>query len=81
MHTCDNPLCVNPEHLQLGTRSDNMQDCYKKNRHPIVKISYEQATEIRKLYATGQYTQGALGKLYGVSYRTIGYIVNYERRL
>lgn len=31
-HTCDNRFCVNPDHLFLGTRRDNMQDCISKNR-------------------------------------------------
>jgi hypothetical protein len=38
-HTCDNPTCCNPEHLFLGTVSENMADCFRKGRHaPLVNL-------------------------------------------
>lgn len=34
-HSCDNRMCVNPNHLWLGTRKQNLLDCKNKNRNPV----------------------------------------------
>lgn len=36
MHTCDNPGCVNPQHLRMGTQIENLADRDAKNRHARV---------------------------------------------
>ncbi len=47
-HTCDIRLCVNPDHLWLGTRKENMQDALKKGRLVFPKKIYNSAKEQKK---------------------------------
>ncbi|CAB4128378.1 hypothetical protein UFOVP106_53 [uncultured Caudovirales phage] len=61
LHTCDNPSCCNPNHLFIGTHTENMADKVAKNRQtkfptdkgPRCKLSMAQAREIRQLRKNG----------------------------
>lgn len=77
-HHCDNPKCVRPSHMFLGTKRDNLLDMAKKGRSPMAgaKLTGTQVLRIRELWATDQYTQIALGKLFDIDNSTIGKIVN-----
>lgn len=39
MHACDNPPCINPDHLSIGTTSDNIRDAVAKKRHPKSRVT------------------------------------------
>ncbi|NDC95747.1 HNH endonuclease [bacterium] len=52
MHTCDNPPCVNPEHLVLGTQGDNLRDMMAKGRKDYSIQSGDNHWTRRKMYAT-----------------------------
>lgn len=72
-HKCDNPPCVNPNHLFLGTNDDNVADKMSKNRqvhgvnHPHAKLTDAQVVEARQRFAEGGISIAALARRYGVS--------------
>lgn len=76
LHRCDNPLCVRPEHLFLGTQADNCRDMLRKGRqvaptrlagnHPQLCISTQSVPTVQDMYRSGL-TQRDIGHLFGVS--------------
>lgn len=82
MHSCDNRACCNYRHLIAGTHKENMADMASKLRarrgsgHGMSKLNEQQVAEVIALYATGDYTQKAIAKKYGVHKTLIRLIVN-----
>jgi hypothetical protein len=86
-HHCDNRLCVNPAHLYVGTRQQNMADCISRGRHnkpvgekhPRCKLSDSEVALIRRRAAAGE-GLNALGREYRVHGATISRLVRGLKR-
>jgi hypothetical protein len=88
LHDCDNPKCVNPEHLFLGTHLDNAKDREQKGRgrnwraqgdkHPNAKLTLEKVAQIRQRFANGE-TARDLAKEFGIHHQTIYPIISRKR--
>jgi hypothetical protein len=83
-HTCDKYYppgdityrrCVEPTHLELGTKQTNILDCLHKGRLPHAKVTPEQVSEIRALYQTGNYSFSTLAARIGASPRSVRDII------
>ena len=86
MHLCDNPSCVNPSHLKIGTQEENIHDCIQKRRfkqgfssghkrtrgekNSMAKLTEASAQEIRSRRANGERVD-SLAREYGVHRNTI----------
>lgn len=80
-HSCDNPSCVNPDHLLIGTHTQNMRDMKERKRakggvlrgekHSLTKLTLAQVQEIRE---SSGVSQKILAGKYGVSQATISNI-------
>lgn len=73
LHRCDNPLCVNPAHLWLGTQSENIQDRTSKGR-TAAKLTPKTVQEIRVRHANGE-TMASLAARHNVDPSTIRGII------
>jgi hypothetical protein len=82
LHKCDNPSCVNPGHLFLGTNADNSRDRAQKGRNPFqngeanpyCKLSCSDVLEIRRLSKLGV-PQGEIARRYNIKQTNVSCII------
>ena len=85
LHKCDNRLCCNPNHMTLGNYNDNNKDAKNKGRsksskgakHPLAKLTQEQAEQVRLIYKTGL-TFVEIGKMFNIHANNISRIVKFR---
>ncbi len=82
LHKCDNPICVRPSHLFLGTQKDNVRDMFKKRRNASVLgeknpnsiLNKRDVLKLKSLLALKKFSYRELALRFGVSYGTINNI-------
>jgi hypothetical protein len=82
LHSCDNPGCVNPAHLTLGTQQDNANDREAKGRghdkageaNGRAKLTEKEVWQIKDLYKHKIDTQRNIGRWYGISHVVVSKI-------
>mgnify|MGYP002144358158 FL=1 len=81
LHSCDNPGCVNPNHLREGTKLDNARDKVARNRmadtkgaqNGHAKLTEADVLQIRDLYSKGL-TQVELSEMFGLALGYTSYV-------
>ena len=95
LHKCDNPRCVNPEHLFTGTASDNMLDMVSKKRdkhsrgfpqnrpkgeeNPHAKLTGESVIRMRRMSLGRCANQSELARMFNIARSTVSQILSGKR--
>jgi len=85
-HTCDNPPCVNPNHLRMGTHTDNMRDKVERNRqyrptgelNGMARLTEERVRSIRAQIAEGA-AREAIAAHFGITTSLVSKIRTKKR--
>lgn len=87
-HTCDNPPCINPDHLIAGTQIDNIKDRVERGRNrkggnkgednAAARLTWEKVGAIRQAHLDGE-SITSLAEKYDISYNWCWNIVRYKR--
>lgn len=82
LHRCDNPSCVNPHHLFLGTNLDNIKDRHAKNRDARGErsgkstLTNDQVIQIKRLYRPKVFGCRKIGKQLGIDHSTVCHVIS-----
>jgi hypothetical protein len=83
LHRCDNPMCVNPSHLFVGSQKDNVQDTEskhrgnhpKRERHGRAVLTEGDVQGLRERYSRGE-SKAHLARVFGISQTHTARIIN-----
>ncbi len=81
LHSCDNPSCINPDHLSVGSMKENSEDMVRKGRWRggsppgelagKSKLTEAQVHLIRKMYAEGGVSYRTLAAMFGIAHQNV----------
>ena len=75
-HLCNNPSCINPEHLRAGTPRENMRDMVSAGNMWNQKLTRADAAAIRRQYAAGGVSMATIARQYGVDSATVQMVIS-----
>lgn len=83
LHKCDNPRCVRPDHLFLGSYKDNMDDMTKKgrarhlsgNESPVAHLTEATVFQLKVAWATGSFRKAELARMFDTDRSAVGKII------